>query len=507
MNSSGQREKGSPRGSSRRFLAAAVALSGMLSVGATADERPPNIILINADNFGYGDLGVYGSGVHRTPRIDALAAEGIRFTDFYAASPVCTASRAALLTGCYPRRNGMHEFEWDGSVLRPVSPHGLHPDEITLAEVLRERGYYTACLGKWHLGDQDEFLPPRQGFDYFLGLLYSDEMDDSYKAYRWPPMPLLRNDRVVEAPAQLETMTRRYTEEAQRIIREQRHRAFFLYLPHMSPGSRTSPVVGKGFEGVSKNGNYGDTVEELDWSTGEILDTLEAEGLAANTLFIWTADNGAPPPRGTKHHGSYGPLTPRKTYDATEGGIRVPFIARWPGRIPPGAVTREVATNMDLFTTLVRLAGGEIPRDRVIDGRDILPLITGAPGAKSPHEAFYVYFGPQLQAVRSGAWKLHLPLEKPITQLGMGELGRSVTGRSNRLHGAPIPARLFNLHEDISEKNDLAGRHPEIVARLTALAEKARAEIGDLDRAGRAERPAGRVAAPKPQLLSSSTSL
>ena len=468
---------------------------------AASPERPPNVILINADNLGYGDLGVYGSRIHRTPRIDRLAAEGVRFTDFYAASPVCTSSRAALLTGSYPRRNSMHEFDWDGSVLRPVSPYGLHHDEVTLAELLRARGYHNACLGKWHLGDQNEFLPPAHGFDDFLGLLYSDEMDNSYTAYRWPPMPLMLNERVLEAPARLETMTRRYTEQAQRLIRENRERPFFIYLPHMAPGSRTTPIAGTEFQGRSRNGAYGDTIEELDWSTGEILDSLRELGLEEQTLVIWTADNGAPPPRGMKHHGSNEPLAPRVRYDAAEGGLRVPFIARWPGRIKPGSVCREIATNMDLFTTIAQLAGAEIPRDRRIDGRDILPLLTGARGSKSPHEAFYYYFGGQLQGVRAGKWKLLLPLEKPLIQLGMGELARSVTGRSSRMFGDPVPARLFNLEEDIGEKRELSAQHPEIVARLTALAEKARHDIGDLDRAGKAVRPAGRVALPRPQVL------
>jgi len=478
---------------------------GLVVAGFCAEAgepaRPPNIILINADNFGYGDLAVYGSKVHRTPRIDALAEEGVRFTDFYAASPVCTSSRAALLTGSYPRRNSMHEFEWDGSVLRPVSPHGLHPDEITLAELLRDRGYYTVCLGKWHLGDQNEFLPPRHGFDRFLGLLYSDEMDNSYTMFKWPPMPLMLNDRVIEAPAKLETMTRRYTEEAQRLMREHRDRPFFIYLPHMSPGSRTEPIAGTEFQGTSRNGKYGDTVEELDWSTGQILDTLKELRLEKHTLVIWTADNGAPPPRNATHFGSFAPLAPRVRYDATEGGLRVPFIARWPGRIKPGTVCREIATNMDLFTTLAQMAGAEIPRDRVIDGRDILPLLTGVPGARSPHEAFYTYMGGQLQSVRAEKWKLHLPMEKPLLQLGMGKLGYSVSKRESRMFGDPVPARLYDLESDIGEKQEIAAQHPEVVARLLALADKARRDIGDLDQPGRGVRPAGYVANPQPQVL------
>jgi arylsulfatase A-like enzyme len=468
------------------------------------EAKPPNIILINTDNLGYGDLGCYGSKVHRTPHIDQLAKDGIRFTDFFVASPVCTSSRAALLTGCYPHRNSMHEFEWDGSVLRPISPNGLHPDEITLAELLKKQGYFTACLGKWHLGDQIEFLPPAHGFDYFLGLLYSDEMGDNIPGYGWPPMPLMENNEVIEAPANLETMTRRYTETAQRLICENQDRPFFIYLPHMSPGSRREPIAGKPFQGKSANGKYGDTIEELDWSTGEILKSLDELDLAENTLVIWTADNGAPPPRGMEHHGSNEPLVPRQRYDAAEGGMRVPFIARWPGKIPAGIECREIATNMDLFPTIAKLVETSTPTDRVIDGKDIWPLLKGEPEAKSPHEAFYYYFGGQLQGVRSGKWKLHLPLEKPLIQLGMGELGYSVSKRYNRLFGDPVPLRLYDMEADISETTDLAEKHSEVVKRLMALAENARTEIGDLNRKGKGVRPAGHLENPTPRILSES---
>jgi arylsulfatase A len=470
-------------------------------VWSSEAEQPPNVILINADNFGYGDLAVYGSQLHRTPCIDRLANEGIRFTDFYAASAVCTSSRAALLTGRYPLRNGMHEFDWDGSVLRPVSPNGLHPDEVTLAELLQERGYATACVGKWHLGDQDAFLPTNHGFDFFLGLPYSDEMDDSLAGFKWPPMPLILGSKVVEAPAKLETMTRRYTEQVQQLMTQYRGRPFFIYLPHMSPGSRTEPIAGTEFQGKSRNGSYGDTVEELDWSTEVILDTLDELGLSENTLVIWTADNGAPPPRGTEHHGSNEPLAARTRYDAAEGGLRVPFIARWPKRIPAQSICHQLATNMDLFTTIATLCSGSIPNDRIIDGRNIVPLLTGVPGAESPHEAFYYYFGSQLQAVRAGKWKLHLPLERPLLQLGMGESGFAVTKKSNRLFGSPVSARLYDLESDIGETRDVASKHSDVVNRLTAIASRARADIGDIESLPPTACPAGKVENPKPQLL------
>jgi arylsulfatase A len=471
------------------------------NVGFCERLRLPNVILINADNLGYGDLGVYGSKLHRTPRIDRLASEGVRFTDFYAASAVCTSSRAALLTGCYPLRNGMHEFDWDGSVLRPVSPYGLHADEVTLAEILRDRGYATACIGKWHLGDQADFLPSQHGFDCFLGLPYSDEMDHTIAKFKWPPMPLVQNDRVIEAPANLETMTRRYTEKVQQLIQQYRDRPFFIYLPHMSPGSRTDPVVGSEFKGKSQNGPYGDAIEELDWSTGAILDTLTEYGLSNDTLVIWTADNGAPPARGTEFHGSNAPLAERTRYDAAEGGLRVPFIARWPNHIPANSVCKYLATNMDLFTTIAKLAGASIPVDQKIDGKDITPLLFGEPNAQSSHDAFFYYFGGQLQAVRAGKWKLHLPLEKPLLQLGMGQLGVSVTRRSNRLFGPAQSARLYDLEADIGETNEISSSHPETVSKLLTLAKQAQREIGDIDSLPPTARLAGKIENPKPMLL------
>ena len=483
-----------------RLVLGCLIVLGISSRQAVADG-PPNIILINCDNLGYGDLGAYGSRVHRTPNLDQLAAQGVRFTDFYAASPVCTSSRSALLTGCYPRRNNMHDFEWDGAVLRPVSPNGLHPDEITVAELLKERGYYTACIGKWHLGDQHAFLPLQQGFATFFGLLYSDEMDDSYRIYRWPPMPLLRDNTVIEAPADLETMTERYTQEAIRIIREPRHRPFFIYLPHMSPGSRKEPIAGGRFQGRSANGSYGDTVEEIDWSTGQILEALEDAGLSDRTLLIFTADNGAPPPRGTEHHGSNAPFRAREGYDASEGGFRVPMIARWPGRIPSGAVCREVATNMDLFTTVLQLAGAQMPTDRVIDGKDIWPLLASEPDAASPHDAFFYYFADQLQAVRSGRWKLVLPLSRPIVRLDMGRQGIEATGVRIERFGEPVTLQLYDMEQDVQETTNVAQRHPGVVARLMKLAESARDDLGDVDRQGSGVRPAGLAPDPSPQLL------
>lgn len=451
----------------------------LLAAGAA---QKPNFVVIYCDNLGYGDVGCFGSKLHQTPHIDRMAREGIRLTGFYSASGVCTPSRAALLTGCYPRRVGLHMTDPDGAVLRPVSPNGLHPDEVTIADALGELGYATACIGKWHLGDQPEFLPRRQGFGYYFGIPYSDDMV-ARPGRDWPPLPLMRNEKVVEAPADRDTLTKRYTEEAIRFVSEQENRPFFVYLPHAMPGSTRSPFSSDAFRGKSANGPYGDSVEEIDWSTGEILDALKRLGLDERTLVIWTSDNGAPrrdPPQGRNL-----PLS-GWGYTTLEGGMRVPCIARWPGKIPAGKVCNELATTMDLLPTLVRLAGGK-PPDRKIDGRDIWPLLAAASGAVSPHEAFYYYHMDQLQAVRSGVWKLHLPMEDKRADL--------------REKTVATEAALFKLDTDPGEKSDVAAEFPEIVARLSKLAEKAREELGDRNREGRGQRTAGRVEAPRPQVM------
>jgi arylsulfatase A len=459
------------------------ALPVRAAAAAPRATRPPNVIIILCDNLGYGDVGCYGSRLHRTPHIDRLAREGMRFTDFYVSSGVCTPSRASLLTGCYPRRVNMHVSDTGGAVLQPVSPKGLHPDEVTIAEALRKRGYATACVGKWHLGDQLAFLPTRQGFDSYLGIPYSDDMT-ARPGKNWPPLPLMRGDKVIEAPADRNTLTRRYTQEAIRFITANRDRPFFLYLPHAMPGSTTRPFASKPFQGKSANGPYGDSVEEIDWSTGEILATLAKLKLDRFTLVLWASDNGAP--RRVPSQGSNQPLS-GWGYTTAEGGMRVPFIARWPGKIPAGRTCKELATAMDLFPTLARLAGGKLPTDRILDGKDIWPLLSGDRDARSPHEAFYYYQGDQLQAVRSGKWKLFLPLK---SRRGLGAKG-----------GKPSPLALHDLTADPAEKINLADRHPDIVHHLTTLAEKARQDLGDGNHAGKNQRPAGHEPKPTPRVL------
>jgi arylsulfatase A-like enzyme len=466
------------------FGAASLAMRETATAADMGDPgKPPNFIIVLCDNLGYGDLGCFGSTKHRTPHVDRMAAAGLRLTGFYATSGVCTPSRASLMTGCYPRRVNLHVSNRGGAVLMPVSAKGLHPDEITIAEALKGCGYATACIGKWHLGDQAPFLPTRQGFDSYFGIPYSDDMVGTADGRR-PPLPLMRGETVVEAPVDCNTLTKRYTEEAIGFITANRDRPFFLYLAHAMPGSTPRPFASEAFRGRSANGPYGDAVEEVDWSTGEILAALGRLGLDADTLVLWTSDNGAVqrnPPQG-----SNAPLR-GWGYTTAEGGMRVPCAVRWPGRVPPGAATGEICTVMDVLPTFALLAGARAPADRAIDGKDIWPILSGRPGAASPHEALYYYFMDQLQAVRAGPWKLYLPLE-----------GKKIDFRGGTQE---CRAQLYDLQADVGEAVNLADRRPEVVARLAALAEKARRDLGDGGRDGEHQRPAGFVADPKPMLL------
>jgi len=478
------------RGRSRRdFLATfgwtglSLALSACTGGTRTPERRKrlvsrPNFVLIFCDDLGYGDVGCFGSAKNRTPNIDRLAAEGMRLTSFYSTSGVCTPSRASLMTGCYPRRVNMHQDPQGDWVLFPVSAKGLHPGERTIAEVLKTRGYRTACIGKWHLGDQLPFLPTRQGFDEYFGIPYSNDMGAGQRPSN-PPLPLLRDEEVIEAPVDQDTLTRRYTEEAVRFIRHNRERPFFLYLAHTMPHA---PIhVHPDFRGRSLNGLYGDAVEELDWSTGEILKALGEERLEENTLLLFTSDNGA------TRRGDNGPLSGYKG-STMEGGMRVPCLARWIGKIPAGKRTDAVTSTMDFLPTLAALAGADIPKKPPLDGHDIRDLLLSREGAESPYEAFFYYFMGQLQAVRSGPWKLHLPLKE----------------KHHGWHGEPFasPAALYDLSRDIGERTNLIDRYPKIAARLADYAERAREDIGDLRRQGRGQRPAGWVRNPRPLVMS-----
>ena len=465
------------------MVSLAMVLAPAVMALSHAAGAPPNVVLIFVDNLGNGDLGCFGSKLHRTPHIDRLAAEGTKFTSFYVASGVCTPSRAALLTGCYPRRVNMHVSDTGGAVLQPVAAKGLNPAEVTIAEVLRAAGYTTGCFGKWHLGDQPPFLPTRQGFDEFFGIPYSDDMTKDKRPNDWPDLPLLRGERVIEAPVDRNFLVKRTTEEVTAFIERNRSRPFFAYVPHTMPGSTAHPFSSPAFRGRSANGDYGDSVEELDWSTGDIVAALRRLGLEENTLIIWTADNGAvqrnPPQGSCAPYRGYG-------YDTSEGAMRMPCVLRWPGRVPAGRVCDEVCSTMDVLPTLAKLAGAALP-PQAIDGHDIRPLWFGEPGARSPWDdvGLGFYRLEQLQAVRAGPWKLYLPLEKKFVNLGRKT--------------APAQAALYDVRHDVHEDREVSAANPAVVQRLLTLADKIRAEIGDGNQPGRGQRPAGRV--PKPQAL------
>ncbi len=459
-----------------------------------AAAQPPNFVIIFCDNLGYGDIAPFGSTLHRTPHFDRMVHEGRKFTHFYVTAGVCTPSRASIMTGSYAQRVGMHVNPRDDHVLRPISPYGLHPDEITIAELLKTRGYATTIIGKWHLGDQPEFLPTRQGFDSFLGIPYSDDMTQAlgertrgrFGRDEWPPLPLIENETVIDAPVDRNMLTERYTERALEFIEANREGPFFLYFPQAMPGSTRAPFASEAFRGKSRNGPWGDSIEELDWSTGQILDKLVELKIAENTFVIWLSDNGAPLAEDVDSptRGSNKPLHGRG-YTTAEGAFRSPTIMWWPGKIPAGTISEELVTTMDLYPTLAHWAGAKVPTDRLIDGRDIAPIILGEPGAESPHEVFYYYMRDQLQAVRSGPWKLFVALDE--------------YGRHPHFNKGDVPRRLlFNVAEDISSEHNLAAENPAIVARLEALAEQAREDLGDRGRRGANQRPPGRVENPRP---------
>ncbi len=439
-------------------------LSLFVTAAATAAQSPaasaarPNLVIINIDDLGYADIGPFGSKKNKTPRLDRMAAEGRVFTSFYAAAPLCSPSRAALMTGSYPRRVGLGRGSGHG-VLFPGDDHALHPNEITIAEILRDAGYATGCFGKWHLGDQKGFLPTDQGFDEFYGLPYSNDMWPAYandnKAARWkfPRLPILRGSTVVGEIKTMEDQAdicRQLTEEAITFIRAQRAGPFFVYLPHVFVHlpRAARPAFATGDDLLQAQ------VREVDWSVGQILDCLAAEGLDKNTLVLFTSDNGGG--RGS----SNAPLRGTKG-TAFEGGQRVPTIARWPAAIPPGTVCSELATQMDLLPTFSSLARARLPADRVIDGRDIGPLLLGQTGAQSPHAEFFYHQENKLRAVRVGDWKL----------FDNGE--------------------LYHLGHDIGETKNVAGANPSIVSDLQARLARFERDLAT------ASRPVGRPPDPK----------
>lgn len=454
------------------------------NTGFAADSaRRPNIVIILADDLGYGDLGCYGAKDYRTPNLDRLAAEGVRFTDFYVAQAVCSASRAALLTGCYSNRVGIL------GALGPKNEHGINDNETTLGEVFKRRGYATAAFGKWHLGHHPQFLPTRHGFDEYFGLPYSNDMWPKHPELKngFPDLPLIEGEKTIALNPDQTQLTTQYAEHAVSFIERHKDQPFFVYLAHSMP--HVPLHVSEKFRGKTERGLFGDVLEEVDWSVGQILDTLERLKLDENTLVIFTSDNGPWLSYGD-HAGTAGPLREGKG-TSFDGGVREPCVMRWPGHIPSETVCHEPAMTIDLLPTLAKLIGAKLPDDRIIDGLDIWPLISGQPGAKSPHEALYFYWGQELQAVRSGRWKLHFPHAYRSLE---GEGGHG--GVPTKYVQRQIQLSLFDLESDVGETKNVAAEHPEVVAQLQALAQRAREDLGDsaVKQAGKNVREAGRLA-------------
>ncbi|MHC4562592.1 MAG: sulfatase family protein [Planctomycetota bacterium] len=427
----------------------------------------PNIILINCDDLGYGDIGCYGSPVNKTPVLDQLAAEGVRFTDFYMAAPVCTPSRAAMMTGCYPQRVSLDRVDNGDWVLFPGQSMGLNPDEITIATLLREQGYATKLVGKWHLGDQEPFLPTKHGFDSYYGIPFSNDMGlmtwfEDFNHF--PPLPLMRDEEVVQEQPDQAALTERYVEESVRFIRENSEKPFFLYLAHMYV--HVPIYAPQQFLDAAENGPYGAAVECVDWAAGVLMYELKRLGLDENTIVIFTSDNGSE--AGDKG-GSNDPL--RGTKGTTwEGGQRLPCIVRWPGVVPAGVECGEMSTSMDFLPTLAAIAGSSAPDDRTIDGHDVRELWFSPAEAKAPCETFFYYLCDRLEAVRHGKWKLHVERNE-----------------------------LYDLQADVGETTNVIGQHPDVVKKLSALADACRTDLGDAitETTGENRRPAGQVDNPK----------
>lgn len=483
------------------------AMTAALSIQAekhahSADKpRVPNIVIILADDLGYGDLGCYGATEVATPQIDRLAKRGIRFTQFCVAQPVCTASRAALMTGCYPNRLGM------SGALNHTSKVGIHPDEKLLPELFHEAGYATAIFGKWHLGHQPPFLPTRRGFDEFQGLPYSNDNGPLHPVIRdIPPLPFYRNETVRETDPDQTRFTRRFTEVAIDFIGRHRDKPFFVYLPHVMPHV---PIFASAkFKGTSQRGLYGDVVQELDASIGELMSKLDEWKLSENTVVLFLSDNGPFLSYGS-HAGQAGPFREGKL-TTFEGGVRVPFIAVWDGQIPSGEVCEKLMTGLDVLPTLVKICALESPMKK-IDGEDLSALLM-KPASASGREEFAYYSGTELHAVRRGKWKLHFPHEYLAVDGPPGNNGKpanfanmkpraieesGIRGIASR-HGyrvESLPLSLFDLEADPGERTNLAAQFPDVVKMLSAHGEAYRSDLGDAlqKRSGAGVRPVGEV--------------
>ncbi len=447
-----------------------------ISRAQVAEVEPlpqPNIILILIDDLGFGDLGCYGARLQQTPNLDRLAAEGAKFTDFYMSAPVCSPSRAALVTGSYHKRVSVNHVLW------PVSPNGLSPTEVTIAEVLRDHGYATRYYGKWHLGDQKEFLPTRQGFEHFHGIPYSHDMGSLVKLKKLKGqlnplhtrvVPVMRDEKVEELVHDVGPLLHDYEAELVDFmgVCVAQKKPFFAMLAQHAVHLPNEPS--KSFLGSSQNGPYGDWIQEIDDSIGRIMNEITSLGIEKDTMVLFTSDNG--PSR--RNNGSAGPLRGSK-HTTWEGGVRVPFLAHWPGTIPPGQVRRELVTCMDIMPTVSALAGVPYsPETRPIDGVNISQLLIGGTPLTPPRRTFAYYSGPNLMAVRQDTWKLHL---------------RAPDGKSNV---------LYDLATDRAESTNVAADHPEIVAQLQQLADQFRADLGDGPKHGKGIRKVGRVATLRP---------
>lgn len=448
----------------------------------------PNIVLIFADDLGYGDLGCYGEKRWKTPALDSIATNGVRFTDFHSSQPVCSASRASLLTGCYANRIGIHGALYHGS------KNGIHADEVLLSELLRDQGYKTCAVGKWHLGHHEQFLPLQHGFDRYLGLPYSNDMWPHGKVVKpgtFVELPLIRDNTIIDADVDGKDqtkLTQQYSDFAVEFIEESKQAPFFLYFAHTFP--HVPLYAGDEHAGKSNAGIYGDVLEEFDGVVARILATLRKHDLEKNTLVIFTSDNGPWLTYGS-HAGTAGKLRDGKG-TIYEGGTRVPLVAQWPGVIPQGSVQTQTAMTIDVLPTIAKIVGGELPK-HPIDGLDIYDLLTAKPGAKCPHEVFYHYFRVnELQAVRSGPWKLILP--HTAYCYDPGEVGRDgMPGKSKNIKIEQ--AELYNLDNDLGETTNVAFQHPEVIKQMMVLVELGRNTLGDslTNRTGSSVRQAGMV--------------
>ena len=474
------------------FVAVVPLLVGRSSANAV---ELPNIVIIFIDDMGYADIGPFGATQYPTPNLDRMAAEGRKFTDFHASTAVCSASRASLLTGCYHERVGIR------GALGPQARHGLNPEEVTLAELCKQKDYATACFGKWHLGHHHEFLPLQHGFDEYYGLPYSNDMwpyhpdivdlpADHPDKRRYPQLPLFENNTIVDEEVTGEDqqqLTTDYTNRAVDFIARNKEKPFLLYVPHSMV--HVPLYVSDKFRGRSQAGLFGDVVMEIDWSVGQILSALEQQEIDERTLVIFTSDNGPWLSYGN-HAGSAAPLREGKG-TMFEGGYREPCIMRWPGKIPANTVCEELCSTMDLLPTIAELIGGGLPGDRIIDGKNIWPLIAGEPGAVSPHDAFYCYYTGQLRAVRDRRWKLHFP-HRSRTMRG-STIGQD--GKPGPYQQEQVGLELYDLKNDLGETPDVAKQSPEVVERLRERAEAARHALGDTltGQLGHEVRPHGKV--------------